>query len=150
MIVNQAAICTLQPHNNKIKYLPTFSGISNLMSFTEITVTELATKLADLVGGASLEENRQYQFVDVREQRELELAALPKFIHLPLSEHNEWSLQIHQKLDKDVETIVLCHHGIRSAQMCQWLIAQGFTQVSNVIGGIDAYSYQVDASLPKY
>ena len=120
------------------------------MSFTEITVTELATKLADLVGGASLEENRQYQFVDVREQRELEIAALPKFIHLPLSEHNEWSLQIHVKLDKDIETIVLCHHGIRSAQMCQWLIAQGFTQVSNVIGGIDAYSYQVDGSLPKY
>ena len=112
------------------------------MSFTEITVTELATKLADL--------DRQYQFVDVREQRELELAALPKFIHLPLSEHNEWSLQIHRKLDKDIETIVLCHHGIRSAQMCQWLIAQGFTQVSNIIGGIDAYSYQVDASLPKY
>ena len=150
MIVNQPAIYILQPHNNKINYLSTFSGTSNLMSFTEITVTELATKLADLVGGASLEENRQYQFVDVREQRELELAALPKFIHLPLSEHNEWSLQIHRKLDKDIETIVLCHHGIRSAQMCQWLIAQGFTQVSNIIGGIDAYSDRVDGSLPKY
>jgi rhodanese-related sulfurtransferase len=121
------------------------------MSFTEITVTELATKLADLVGGKpALEENRQYQFVDVREQRELELAALPKFIHLPLSEHAEWSVEIHTKLDKDAETFVLCHHGIRSAQMCQWLVAQGFTQVSNVIGGIDAYSDLVDRSLPKY
>ncbi len=120
------------------------------MSFTEITVTELATKLADLVGGASLEENRQYQFVDVREQRELELAALPNFIHLPLSEHAKWSLEIHTKLDKDAETFVLCHHGIRSAQMCQWLVAQGFTQVSNIIGGIDAYSDLVDRSLPKY
>jgi rhodanese-related sulfurtransferase len=39
---------------------------------------------------------------------------------------------------------------MRSAQMCQWLIAQGFTQVSNVIGGIDAYSHHVDSSLPKY
>jgi rhodanese-related sulfurtransferase len=112
------------------------------MSFTEITVTELATKLADL--------DRQYQFVDVREQRELELVALPKFIHLPLSEHEQWSSEIYTRLDKDLETLVLCHHGIRSAQMCQWLIAQGFTQVSNIIGGIDAYSYQVDASLPKY
>ena len=56
------------------------------MSFTEITVTELATKLAD--------NDRQYQFIDVREQRELELVALPKFIHLPLSEHNEWSLDL--------------------------------------------------------
>ena len=112
------------------------------MSFTEITVTELATKLAD--------NDQQYQFIDVREQRELELVALPKFIHLPLSEHNEWSLDIHTKLDQDRETLVLCHHGIRSAQMCQWLIAQGFTQVSNIIGGIDAYSDRVDPSLPRY
>jgi rhodanese-related sulfurtransferase len=142
MIVNHQAICLLTPRHRKIKYLPTFSFTFKPMSFTEITVTELATKLADL--------DRQYQFVDVREQRELELVALPKFIHLPLSEHEQWSSEIYTRLDKDLETLVLCHHGIRSAQMCQWLIAQGFTQVSNIIGGIDAYSYQVDASLPKY
>jgi rhodanese-related sulfurtransferase len=112
------------------------------MNFTEITVTELATKLADV--------DRVYQLVDVREPHELELAALPGFINLPLSEHAEWSPEIYTRLDKDLETLVLCHHGMRSAQMCQWLVVQGFTNVSNVIGGIDAYSYQVDGSLPKY
>jgi rhodanese-related sulfurtransferase len=112
------------------------------MSFTEITVTELATKLADA--------DRVYQFVDVREPHELELAALAKFINLPLSEHADWSPEIYTRLDKDLETLVLCHHGMRSAQMCQWLIAQGFTNVSNIIGGIDAYSYHVDPSMPKY
>ncbi len=112
------------------------------MSFTEITVTELATKLANV--------DRVYQFVDVREPHELELAALPQFINLPLSEHAQWSPEIYTRLDKDLETLVLCHHGMRSAQMCQWLIAQGFTNVSNIIGGIDAYSYHVDPSLPKY
>jgi rhodanese-related sulfurtransferase len=112
------------------------------MSFTEITVTELATKLAAV--------DRVYQFVDVREPHELELAALPGFINLPLSEHAEWSPEIYTRLDKDLETLVLCHHGMRSAQMCQWLVAQGFTNVSNIVGGIDAYSYQVDPSLPKY
>jgi rhodanese-related sulfurtransferase len=112
------------------------------MSFTEITVTELAAKLAAV--------DRVYQFVDVREPHELELAALPGFINLPLSEHAEWSPEIYNRLDKDLETLVLCHHGMRSAQMCQWLVAQGFTNVSNIVGGIDAYSYQVDPSLPKY
>jgi rhodanese-related sulfurtransferase len=112
------------------------------MSFTEITVTELATKLADV--------DQIYQFVDVREPHELELAALPQFINLPLSEHADWSPEIYTRLDKDLETLVLCHHGMRSAQMCQWLIAQGFTNVSNIIGGIDAYSYHVDTSVPKY
>jgi rhodanese-related sulfurtransferase len=112
------------------------------MSFNEITVTELATKLAD--------KERQYQFVDVREPQELAVVSLPQFINLPLSEHTDWSPEIYTRLDKDVETLVLCHHGMRSAQMCQWLIHQGFSNVSNIIGGIDAYSDRVDRSLPRY
>jgi rhodanese-related sulfurtransferase len=112
------------------------------MSFTEITVTELATKLAD--------DDTQYQFVDVREPQELAVVTLPRFINLPLSEHENWSPEIYTRLDKDTETLVLCHHGMRSAQMCQWLIDRGFTHVSNIIGGIDAYSHHVDPSLPRY
>jgi rhodanese-related sulfurtransferase len=112
------------------------------MSFNEITVTELATKLTDV--------DRQYQFVDVREPQELAVVKLPRFINLPLSEHGAWSPEIYTRLDKDTETFVLCHHGMRSAQMCQWLVDRGFTQVSNIIGGIDAYSRHVDSSLPKY
>ncbi len=112
------------------------------MSFTEITVSELATKLAD--------RDRPCQFVDVREPQELAIVQLPQFINLPLREYADWSPEIYTRLDKDLETIVLCHHGMRSAQMCQWLIAQGFTDVSNVIGGIDAYSCHVDPTLPKY
>ena len=112
------------------------------MNFTEITVTELATKLVD--------DRQQYQFVDVREPQELAVVALPRFINLPLSEHGDWSPDIYTRLDKDTETIVLCHHGMRSAQMCQWLIERGFSQVSNIIGGIDAYSTVVDSSLPRY
>jgi rhodanese-related sulfurtransferase len=112
------------------------------MSFTEITVTELATKLAD--------GDNSCQFVDVREPQELEIAQLPRFINLPLRAYADWSPEIYTRLDKDAETIVLCHHGMRSAQMCQWLVSQGFSRVSNVIGGIDAYSHHVDRSVPTY
>ncbi len=112
------------------------------MNFTEITVTELAAKLADNA--------TPYQFVDVREPHELAVVTLPRFINLPLSEHAEWSPEICTRLDKDTETLVLCHHGMRSAQMSQWLIDRGFTHVSNIIGGIDAYSHCVDPALPRY
>lgn len=112
------------------------------MSFSEITVSQLATKLA--------ERDSVCQFVDVREPQELAIVSLPKFINLPLREFADWSPDIYTRLDKDTETIVLCHHGLRSAQMCQWLSNVGFTNVSNVSGGIDAYSYHVDPSLPKY
>jgi len=92
----------------------------------------------------------ELQLIDVREPWEVEKAAIPGCIVLPLSQFGQWEGQIHDHLDPAAETIVLCHHGIRSAQMCQWLATQGFTQVKNLVGGIDAYSMQVDNSVPRY
>jgi rhodanese-related sulfurtransferase len=107
----------------------------------EITVEELATLLI-------AEGDRQ--FIDVREPQELALAQIEGFVNLPLSQHGDWSTDIHRRLDATQETLVLCHHGMRSAQMCQWLINQGFANVKNVTGGIDAYSCVVDSSIPRY
>ena len=90
------------------------------------------------------------QLIDVREPWELERAAIAGFVNLPLSAFAEWETQIHQHFDVDTETIVMCHQGIRSAQMCQWLRQQGFSQVKNLVGGIEAYAIQVDASTPRY
>ncbi|MBW4692044.1 MAG: rhodanese-related sulfurtransferase [Lyngbya sp. HA4199-MV5] len=95
-------------------------------------------------------DSNQVQFVDVREANELAIAQLDGFEHLPLSDFAEWSQAIQTRLDPQKETIVLCHHGVRSAQMCQWLQTQGFTQVKNVVGGIDAYALRVDPSVPQY
>ncbi|MDB9527296.1 rhodanese-like domain-containing protein [Oscillatoria sp. CS-180] len=92
----------------------------------------------------------EIQLIDVREPWELQKAAIAGFINLPLSQFAEWETQIHQHLDVETETIVMCHHGIRSAQMCAWLKQQGFTHVENLVGGIDAYSINVDASVPRY
>ncbi|GJD10935.1 Rhodanese-like/PpiC domain-containing protein 12, chloroplastic [Galdieria sulphuraria] len=92
------------------------------------------------------------QLVDVREQNELELARLDHFFHLPLGEYEKWAEQVEsgELLDKEKETIVMCHHGIRSAQMCSYLAQQGFLKVRNLIGGIDAYAHQVDPSIGVY
>jgi rhodanese-related sulfurtransferase len=90
------------------------------------------------------------QFVDVREPEELAIASIEGFVNLPLSQFAEWGDQIPTRFDPHTETLVLCHHGIRSAQMCQWLAAQGFTNVKNIAGGIDAYSTLVNPSIPHY
>jgi rhodanese-related sulfurtransferase len=112
-------------------------------SIPEISVEELAKLLV---------ENNQgdRQFVDVREPQELEMAQVSGFQNFPLSEFATWSGSIYSKLDPEKEIVVMCHHGMRSAQMCQWLMTQGFTQVKNVAGGIDAYSLLVDPSVPRY
>jgi rhodanese-related sulfurtransferase len=116
-----------------------------MTNLPQITVQELAEKMAmnDSQSGA-------LQLVDVREVHELAIAEIPGFKNLPLSESETWASQIHSHLDPEVETLVLCHHGMRSAQMCQWLMAQGFSNVKNIAGGIDAYSIQVDRTVPQY
>jgi rhodanese-related sulfurtransferase len=108
----------------------------------QISVEELANRLAASTEGL--------QLVDVREPQEVAIASIEGFEIFPLSEYAEWSDQIQTRFDPHAETIVMCHHGIRSAQMCQWLINQGFTNVKNVAGGIDAYSVVVDAAIPRY
>jgi rhodanese-related sulfurtransferase len=90
------------------------------------------------------------QLIDVREPEEAAIVSLPNFQLFPLSEYPDWAPLLINQLDPHIETIVLCHHGIRSAQMCQWLIGQGFTQVKNLSGGIDAYACTVDPTLARY
>ena len=112
------------------------------MSIIQITVQELAQRL---VG-----DRQDLQLIDVREHDEVEIAAIAGFTILPLSEYEEWAGDFKEKFDPQVETLVLCHHGMRSAQMCQWLVNQGFTNVKNVEGGIDSYAYIVEPTMAKY
>jgi rhodanese-related sulfurtransferase len=118
------------------------SGNSFGQRISEINVKELAQRLSSGEPGI--------QLVDVREPQELALASIEGFLNLPLSEFANWSGEVPTRFDPHAETLVICHHGVRSAQMCQWLIAQGFTNVKNIAGGIDAYSTLVDSSIPQY
>ncbi|MBD2292812.1 rhodanese-related sulfurtransferase [Anabaena sphaerica FACHB-251] len=111
-------------------------------SFSEINVQQLAQRLAQA--------DPELQLIDVREPQELALAQINGFVNLPLSEYEQWNGEISTRFDANAETMVLCHHGVRSAQMCQWLVAQGFTNVKNITGGIAAYSILVDPSIPQY
>ncbi len=111
--------------------------------FQQISVEELAISL-QTDGGETV------QLIDVREPQEVATAAIPGFINLPLSQYEQWATQIHDHFDAEKETLVMCHHGIRSAQMCYWLNQQGFRNVKNIIGGIDAYSLAIDSSIPRY
>ncbi len=116
---------------------PNFSS-----NIAQISVEELAKILED--------KESSIQLIDVREREEVEIAELPQFTILPLSEFGQWSEEIKTKFNPEAETIVMCHHGVRSAQMCQWLQNKGFTSVKNVAGGIDAYSLYIDSSIPRY
>jgi rhodanese-related sulfurtransferase len=84
--------------------------------------------------------------VDVREPEEYELARVEGSQLLPLSRFNEWA----PALDPERETVFMCHHGIRSAQVCAFLSRQGFENIYNLAGGIERWSAEVDPTVPRY
>jgi rhodanese-related sulfurtransferase len=84
--------------------------------------------------------------IDVREPWEFALASVTGAQLHPLGNIQEWA----QTLDKSTRYLVMCHHGARSMMACQYLRALGFADVSNVDGGIDAWSVTVDATVPRY
>ncbi|AFY72812.1 Rhodanese-related sulfurtransferase [Synechococcus sp. PCC 7502] len=120
------------------------------MAISQVSVHELVNYLNQNLDRDNLPDALAVQLIDVREPEELAIAHLDGFINLPLSQFANWGNQIHSLLDRDTETLVLCHHGVRSMQMCQWLVQQGFTNVKNIAHGIDAYSQLVDDSIPVY
>jgi rhodanese-related sulfurtransferase len=84
--------------------------------------------------------------IDVREDWELQLARIPDVVHVPM---NQVPGRL-SELSRDQETVVMCHAGGRSLRVAQFLAAQGFTNVSNLTGGIAAWSDRVDATVPHY
>lgn len=54
------------------------------------------------------------------------------------------------QLDPARETVVICHHGIRSRQVAWYLERMGFTRIVNLSGGVDAWAREVDPGMPVY
>lgn len=84
--------------------------------------------------------------VDVREDAEYAIAHLDGALHIPMGKIPSRF----RELDASQPVVVLCHHGMRSQQVAQFLESKGFTQVSNLSGGIDAWAEQVDPAMPRY
>jgi rhodanese-related sulfurtransferase len=88
--------------------------------------------------------------LDVREGWEFALAAIhvdgARTLHIPMGEIPGRLLEI----GSAQPVVCICHHGARSAQVVAFLERQGYADVYNLAGGIDAWSQQVDPDVPRY
>ena len=95
---------------------------------------------------ARLDRGESVLILDVREPFEIALAPFPGATHSPMGDIPSRLTE----LDPDRETVVVCHHGVRSAQVAMYLAQNGFEHVLNLSGGIDAWSEDADPSTPRY
>jgi rhodanese-related sulfurtransferase len=89
--------------------------------------------------------------LDVRETWEWDICRIQGSRHLPMRmiphELKGGSLAT---LDREQPLVVICHHGIRSQQVALYLDQQGFSNVLNLRGGIDAWARDVEPGMASY
>jgi rhodanese-related sulfurtransferase len=85
--------------------------------------------------------------LDVREPDEIATAAIPGTVRIPM---RQVPARLAELGDKSGRIVVHCHHGGRSLRVTNYLRQQGFSQAQNMSGGIDAWSLEVDPTVPRY
>ena len=118
------------------------------MSFStvpEVDVQQLSDRL---------QSDESFILLDVREAWELDQAMVvdDRLKVVPMSRLAQLGEEAlpEEAQQKDAEILVMCHHGVRSAQVTQWLLARGWTNAFSVSGGIAAYAQEIDGSVGRY
>jgi rhodanese-related sulfurtransferase len=96
----------------------------------------------------SLQKNGEtFTLLDVREVWEYETSKIEESKHIPMG---DVPARAHQELDPDHHIVVMCHHGVRSLTVTNWLRQQGYDKVQSMCGGIDGWARTVDPKVPLY
>jgi rhodanese-related sulfurtransferase len=107
--------------------------------YSQITVSQLHNML-------QADNGEKPHMLDVREPWEWQLARIEGAEHLPMGQIPAAV----DDLDKTRPTVIICHHGTRSLQVVAFLQRQGFTNLHNLQGGIDAWSREIDPTVVLY
>ena len=106
-------------------------------SIKEISVQSLNEKINN---------NEKFALIDVREDEELKISKISQAIHIPMN-----SIANHLKqLPSEKQIIIMCKSGGRSAQVCEYLNRQGYSNVYNLKGGIISWALEIDPTLDIY
>jgi molybdopterin/thiamine biosynthesis adenylyltransferase/rhodanese-related sulfurtransferase len=133
-------VCSAQPTVTELIDYEVFCGLKQVESEADeinVTVSQLQDRKR---------QGRDPLMLDVRTPREWEVCRLEGAQLIPLHElGHRW-----QEIPTDREIVVYCHHGHRSARAVDFLRRVGLEQVRNLTGGIDAWSREIDPSVPIY
>jgi len=108
----------------------------------EISVADLEARFREQAAG----EATTLTVLDVREEVEVQTCVIAGSVHMPMMDvPSRFS-----ELPDDHALVVLCHHGMRSAQVVGFLREQGYANAINLKGGIDAWAREIDHTMTTY
>jgi len=126
---------------------PTITKLIDYQQFCGIPEAPAAVmEIAPLEVKAKIDRGEKFQLIDVREPQEWQIGHIEGAKLIPLGELPKRV----NELDSAVEIVAHCKSGVRSAKACDFLRQAGLKKVSNMTGGILAWSDKVDPTVPKY
>jgi molybdopterin/thiamine biosynthesis adenylyltransferase/rhodanese-related sulfurtransferase len=129
---------------------PTITALADYEGFCGVPQTD-ETPLAEIAADALHRRGApgaSFLLLDVREPAEFAKASIEGARLLPLGELPARAAELAAWRERPI--VVHCHKGRRSAEAARWLLANGFTDVTNLTGGIEAWSLSVDPAVPRY
>ncbi|MBW2269137.1 MAG: molybdopterin-synthase adenylyltransferase MoeB [Deltaproteobacteria bacterium] len=135
-------VCGSQPSVTELIDYAGFCGVPDEPegeALQEVSAAEVA---------AARGQGDSFLLLDVREPDECEIARIEGATRIPLGDLEARVEELASWRGRRV--VAHCHHGGRSAAACQILTANGFREVANLVGGIEAWSLTVDPSVPRY
>lgn len=96
-----------------------------------------------------IEKGERIFLIDVRQPEEHQLTRIEGAELIPMDSVPRHLTRLEELGDQGV-LVVFCHHGMRSANVVNWLRGQGISSCQNLSGGIERWSTDVDASVPRY
>ena len=105
----------------------------------EITVQDLAARISA---------GKPLIVVDVREDWEREIAQIPGSVHVPMNSVPQRATEF--KAPEGTEVVIYCHGGVRSMMVAGFLEQNGLQNLASLAGGIEAWSCEIDPTVPRY
>jgi rhodanese-related sulfurtransferase len=106
-----------------------------------------AQQLKAYLDDCQLEPNKQQPLLlDVRQPWEFDVCKIENSVLVPMSQIPAEA----ESLDAERETVVICHHGIRSRSVGRYLEQLGFSNIINLSGGVDQWAKTVDNQMATY
>jgi len=146
----ECPVCGDHPSIHELIDYHQFCGVPNPSEVTPVAEQKAGymsdTEIDAVALKARLDRGDKFQFIDVREPNEYQIASIPGAKLIPLGDVPKRV----GELDPNTEVIVHCKVGGRSAKACDFLRQSGFKNVKNMLGGITAWSDKIDPTVPKY
>ncbi len=140
--------CPICGESPRIKELMDYEQFCNMKEEEESSLEEDEISVGQLKN--MIDEHEDFVLIDVREEYEWDICKIEGAKLIPMSQIMNENIGVLENIEKDKKIVLHCHTGARSAAVLQILKNKGFKNLKNLVGGIDAWSNEIDPEVPVY